>query len=110
MQVDVGRDRDVGQRVVVGAVALAQDGEAQVGSNGSRAASSIETPCRLVTWVAGSMTVAPEASFIDWRMKTAPTCRRGSRDLRVVGRRGLDHRQVELGAAASGPDCCRTRP
>ena len=31
VQVDVGGDRDVGQRVVVGAVALAQDREAQVG-------------------------------------------------------------------------------
>jgi hypothetical protein len=47
-------------------------------SNGRLAASSIETPCRLVTCVAGSMTVAPDASFIGWRMKTPPTCRRSS--------------------------------
>ena len=47
-------------------------------SNGCSAASSIATPCMLVTCVAGSMTVAPEASFIDWRMNTPPTWRRSS--------------------------------
>ena len=65
-------------------------------SNGCRAASSIETPCRLVTCVAGSMMVAPEASFIDWRMNTPPICRPQLLDLRVVGCGRLDHRQVEL--------------
>ena len=79
VQVDVGGDGDVGQRVVVRAVALAQHREAQIGlrtAAGRRRAST--TPCRLVTCVAGSITVAPDASFIDWRMKTAPTCRRSS--------------------------------
>ena len=98
MQVDVGGDGEVGQLVVVRRrCSSRRTARHRLDSNGSFAASSIETPCRLVTCVAGSITVAPEASFIDWRMKTRAHLPLQLLDLRVVGRRRLDHRQVELG-------------
>ena len=43
-------------------------------STGFCAASSIDTPCRLVIWVLASICEAPEQSFIDCRGSTAPIC------------------------------------
>ena len=50
-------------------------GSAKQASIGSSARSSTSCPCTLVTWVFGSMTDAPDLSFIVCRATTAPTCR-----------------------------------
>ena len=49
-------------------------GRAKLASSGCSARSSTAWPCTLVTCVVGSMTDAPDASFIVWRGITAPIC------------------------------------
>ncbi len=43
-------------------------------SSGNCAASSIDTPCKLVSCVLASICEAPDVSFMDWRGSTAPIC------------------------------------
>ncbi len=43
-------------------------------SSGYCAASSIDTACKLVTWVFASICEAPDASFMFWRGTAAPIC------------------------------------
>ena len=74
-QIDLGRDGDVEHRAVVLAAAIScTSGKAKLASSGCSARSRTECPCTLVTCVFGSITEAPDLSFMFWRGMTAPTC------------------------------------
>ena len=49
-------------------------GSAKLACSGCSARSSTECPCTEVTCVFGSITDAPDLSFMFWRAITAPTC------------------------------------
>ena len=66
-QVDLGRHRDVEHRPVVSVAISCTSGRAKFASSGSSARSSTEWPCTLVTWAVGSITEAPDLSFMFWR-------------------------------------------
>ena len=74
MEVYLRADRDVNERPIVLATGFMQEARLRLASSGYWAAWSIETLCRLVTWVSGSIWEAPDASFIACRGNTAPTC------------------------------------
>jgi hypothetical protein len=72
-EIHLGGDGDVEHRAVVLGRDLVNQRQREIRSSGCMARSSTEWPCTLVTWVRGSITVAPDLSFMFWRGMTAPT-------------------------------------